>query len=66
MVAEIKETKQDDDAMDPKGGVVCDAPIADDVVDAATMPLIELIELVLDRQVSNDAVASFVAHCGWR
>ena len=53
--------KNKNDSMDPKGGVVFDAPID---VDSKTLK--EVIEWVLDEIVQKEDVAAFVGHCGWR
>jgi hypothetical protein len=52
--------------MDPKGGVVFDAPInrAGDGDDE--LSLHQQIERVLDEHVQQQHVAAYIEHCGWR
>jgi hypothetical protein len=57
--------------MDPKGGVVFDAPINragddDDDDDDDELSLHQQIERVLDEHVQQQHVAAYIEHCGWR
>jgi hypothetical protein len=52
--------------MDPKGGVVFDAPINRAGDDDDELSLHQQIERVLDELVQQQHVAAYIEHCGWR